>query len=82
MNFSLNAKVKNMANIIQEIEKARMSRTVPDFNPGDTVVVQGQTGSDGTIAATTIRSGGFGPGGFGGAGGGPGGAPAATTPTT
>ena len=29
-----------MANIIQEIEKARMTRKVPDFNPGDTVVVQ------------------------------------------
>ena len=29
-----------MANVIQEIEKARMTRTVPDFNPGDTVVVQ------------------------------------------
>jgi len=56
--------------------------SVSDLAPGDTVVVQGQTGSDGTIAATTIREGGFGPGGFGGAGGGPGGAPAATTPTT
>ena len=39
-NFSLNAKVKDMANIIQEIEKARMTRKVPEFNPGDTVVVQ------------------------------------------
>jgi large subunit ribosomal protein L19 len=30
-----------MANsIIQEIEKARATRKVPDFNPGDTVVVQ------------------------------------------
>jgi large subunit ribosomal protein L19 len=29
-----------MANIIQEIESARMSRKVPEFNPGDTVVVQ------------------------------------------
>ena len=29
-----------MANIIQEIEKSRMTRKVPDFNPGDTVVVQ------------------------------------------
>ena len=29
-----------MANIIQEIEKARMTREVPEFNPGDTVVVQ------------------------------------------
>ena len=41
MNFSLNAKVTNMANyIIQQIEKARATRKVPDFNPGDTVVVQ------------------------------------------
>ncbi len=41
MNFSLNAKVTDMANsIIQEIEKARATRKVPDFNPGDTVVVQ------------------------------------------
>ena len=41
MSFSLNAKVKNMANsIILEIEKARATRKVPDFNPGDTVVVQ------------------------------------------
>ena len=30
-----------MANyIIQQIEKARATRKVPDFNPGDTVVVQ------------------------------------------
>ena len=29
-----------MANIIQEIEKSRMTRKVPEFNPGDTVVVQ------------------------------------------
>jgi large subunit ribosomal protein L19 len=30
-----------MANsIIQEIEKARATRKIPDFNPGDTVVVQ------------------------------------------
>jgi large subunit ribosomal protein L19 len=29
-----------MANIIQELEKARMTRKVPDFNPGDTVIVQ------------------------------------------
>ena len=41
MNFSLNAKVTNMANyIIQQIEKARATRKIPDFNPGDTVVVQ------------------------------------------
>jgi large subunit ribosomal protein L19 len=41
MSFSLNAKVKNMANsIILEIEKARATRKVPDFNPGDTVIVQ------------------------------------------
>ena len=29
-----------MANIIQQIEKARATRKIPDFNPGDTVVVQ------------------------------------------
>ncbi len=28
-----------MTNIIAEIEKSRMTRQVPDFNPGDTVVV-------------------------------------------
>ena len=40
-NFSLNAKVTDMANsIIQELEKARATRKLPDFNPGDTVVVQ------------------------------------------
>ena len=27
-------------NIIQQIEKTRMNRKVPDFKPGDTVVVQ------------------------------------------
>src|SRR3954451_4713570 len=41
VNFSLNAKVTNMANyIIQQIEKARATRKIPDFNAGDTVVVQ------------------------------------------
>ena len=40
-NFSQNAKVTDMANsIIQELEKARATRKLPDFNPGDTVVVQ------------------------------------------
>jgi large subunit ribosomal protein L19 len=29
-----------MSKIVQEIEKSRMSRSVPDFRPGDTVVVQ------------------------------------------
>ncbi|HEV7716697.1 MAG TPA: 50S ribosomal protein L19 [Steroidobacteraceae bacterium] len=29
-----------MTNVIQEMEKARMTRVVPSFNPGDTVVVQ------------------------------------------
>ena len=29
-----------MSKVIQEIEKQRMSRSVPDFKPGDTVVVQ------------------------------------------
>jgi large subunit ribosomal protein L19 len=30
----------NMSKITQELEKARMTRAVPDFKPGDTVVVQ------------------------------------------
>jgi large subunit ribosomal protein L19 len=29
-----------MSKIIQEIEKARMTRELPDFKPGDTIVVQ------------------------------------------
>lgn len=29
-----------MSNIIQEIEQAQMKQEVPDFGPGDTVVVQ------------------------------------------
>ena len=29
-----------MSNIIQTLEKERMTRKVPDFKPGDTVVVQ------------------------------------------
>ena len=33
-------KVKTMSKIVQEIEKSRMTRQLPDFNPGDTVVVQ------------------------------------------
>src|SRR5580658_6773889 len=33
-------KVKTMSKIVQEIEKRRMTRQLPDFNPGDTVVVQ------------------------------------------
>jgi large subunit ribosomal protein L19 len=28
-----------MNNVIREIEKSRMTRTIPDFKPGDTVVV-------------------------------------------
>src|SRR3982074_3223342 len=30
----------NMSKITQELEKSRMTREVPDFKPGDTVVVQ------------------------------------------
>jgi len=33
-------KVKTMSKIVQEIEKSRMTRQLPQFNPGDTVVVQ------------------------------------------
>lgn len=29
-----------MSNVIEQLEKAQMSREVPSFNPGDTVVVQ------------------------------------------
>ncbi len=29
-----------MANIIQQLEKARMTRELPEFNPGDTVIVE------------------------------------------
>jgi large subunit ribosomal protein L19 len=29
-----------MSKIVQDIEKRRMTRQLPDFNPGDTVVVQ------------------------------------------
>ena len=31
---------ETMSNIIQQLEKERMTRKVPDFKPGDTVVVQ------------------------------------------
>src|ERR1700678_1702455 len=31
-----------MSKIIQDIESRRMTRKIPDFNPGDTVVVQGE----------------------------------------
>src|SRR6201996_4707375 len=47
MNISLRVsaaakliKVKTMSKIVQEIEKARMTRQLPPFNPGDTVIVQ------------------------------------------
>ncbi|MEA3020795.1 MAG: hypothetical protein QOI47_2319 [Actinomycetota bacterium] len=43
--------------------------TVSDLKPSDTVVVQGSTGKDGTVAASSISTGG-GRGGFGGGGGG------------
>ncbi|HEU5443380.1 MAG TPA: 50S ribosomal protein L19, partial [Steroidobacteraceae bacterium] len=29
-----------MSKIVQQLEKERMTREVPDFKPGDTVVVQ------------------------------------------
>ncbi len=34
------AQVSDMSNIIEELEKEQMQREVPDFSPGDTVVVQ------------------------------------------
>ena len=36
----LSLKVKAMSKIVQEIEKRQMTRKLPQFNPGDTVVVQ------------------------------------------
>jgi hypothetical protein len=45
--------------------------TIADLKPGDTVIVQGQANPDGSVNATTVRSGaagGFGGGGFGGTG--------------
>ena len=36
----LSLKVKAMSKIVQEIEKRQMTRKLPEFNPGDTVVVQ------------------------------------------
>jgi large subunit ribosomal protein L19 len=35
-----NRSVTTMSNIIQELEKEQMSKEVPDFGPGDTLVVQ------------------------------------------
>ncbi|MGD9258622.1 MAG: 50S ribosomal protein L19, partial [Gammaproteobacteria bacterium] len=29
-----------MSNIIEELEKEQLTREIPDFGPGDTVVVQ------------------------------------------
>lgn len=44
--------------------------TVKDVKPGDTVIVTGTTGEDGTVSATAVRdSGAGGAGGFGGFGG-------------
>jgi large subunit ribosomal protein L19 len=34
------ARVSDMSNIIEELDKEQMQREVPDFAPGDTVVVQ------------------------------------------
>jgi large subunit ribosomal protein L19 len=38
--FCRQTRMTKMSKIVQEIEKARMTRVVPDFKPGDTVVVQ------------------------------------------
>jgi len=32
--------MNHMSNIVQQLEKERMTREVPDFKPGDTVIVQ------------------------------------------
>ena len=39
MNISRSERWTTMANIIQQIEQGRMTRQLPDFKPGDTVVV-------------------------------------------
>ena len=38
--LAIEQKVTPMSKIVQEIEKSRMNRAIPAFNPGDTVVVQ------------------------------------------
>ena len=43
-----------MSKIIQEIEKQRMTREIPDFKPGDTVVVTGP-GPVGILSAMAAR---------------------------
>jgi hypothetical protein len=72
---------------VQTTVSSKITRTaansVHGVFPGDTVVVQGSTASNGTVTATTVRAtsktaaasggGGFGGGGFGGGGGGAGG---------
>jgi hypothetical protein len=57
--------------------------SVHSVHPGDTVVIQGATGADGTIAATAVRDSGTGGGaggGFGGRGGGSSAAGGSSTP--
>lgn len=39
MNFSLSERWKKMGNVIVEMESRRIVRQLPDFKPGDTVVV-------------------------------------------
>jgi large subunit ribosomal protein L19 len=39
MNFSPSERKKEMANVIAEMESRRIVRQLPDFKPGDTVVV-------------------------------------------
>jgi hypothetical protein len=61
-------KVVTTPAIVVQVSKAG---TIADLKPGDTVIVQGQTNADGSVNATTVRTGaagGFGAGGFGGAG--------------
>ena len=40
MNTKAWARVIDMSNIIEQLDKEQMQREVPDFSPGDTVVVQ------------------------------------------
>jgi len=39
MNISHSERWMKMANVIGELEQSRITRQLPDFNPGDTVVV-------------------------------------------
>ena len=55
-----------MANkIIAQLEAEQLKQDMPEFSPGDTVVVSGVKGSDGKIAATSVSDSGAGATGLG-----------------